>query len=208
VELDSKNELGRYFGLDATATNLLRADVHQLRALRQSSRFRHGAACLPFGVGSEDEKRAAVEMPDWLDSRLCALEAEVAILDLPAGKPEALRGAIEVADRLIGVLVPDENAFSTMLATEGLLSAAGFQGRAEYLVNQYDARQVLHREVVAALRGTLNERIAPHVVQWDGQVSELGNRRQLLLQESPESQVGADLSEIAGWLLPRSKMKG
>ena len=102
----------------------------------------------------------------------------------------------------------DASAYSTIPALEAFLDdkLPGEAGRrrARYLLNRFDGRRPLDRDVFASLRGILGDRVFPFAVQDDPAVPMAAARGRFVIEESPESQVTADVASLGDWIDARS----
>ncbi len=212
ADLDPQNALGLHFGLEGGESfGLFSANLAPQEVALWLARFRSAAAVLPFGplTGAQIAglEAASAREPQWLQKRLAAFvpnETEFLVLDTPARASPWLKQALTLADTVLVVLGPDAAGYATLPATEALLDewVPGGQGRrrARYLVNKFDARRALDRDVLSSLRGVIPERTFARAIHADEVVSESLARRRLVVREGPESQVVAELSALAEWV--------
>jgi len=212
ADLDPQNALGLHFGLDSSDPfGLFTPNVGPQEVSLWFQRFRSAAAVLPFGAltgaAIAGLEGASAREPQWLQKRLAAFvpnETEFLVLDTPARASPWLKQALAIADAVLVVLTPDAAGYATLPATEALLDEwmTGAQGRrrARYLVNKFDARRALDRDVLASLRGVISDRALARAVHADEVVAEALARRRLVVREGPESQVVAELSNLAEWI--------
>jgi cellulose synthase operon protein YhjQ len=211
VDLDPQNALALHFGIDPgepfgfCAPSASAQDVSLW-----FNRFRVSAAVMPFGLLTGPQLATLENMvardPGWIHKRLESVippETELLVLDTPARASPWTRYALSIADAVLVVVGPDPASYATLPATEALLEECmpGPQARrrAQYLVNQFDARRALDRDVLASLRGMLPERVIARPVHADEVVPEALARRKFVVQEGPDSQVVAELSALAVW---------
>jgi cellulose synthase operon protein YhjQ len=211
VDADPQNALQLHFGVDPSEglglshKGVLSRDVAQFLV-----RFRGGAGCIPFGRLTAHEavglELATSLEPDWLRARLDDLvppEAEVVVLDTPAAPSPWTEQALAMSDATLVLLRPDAASYATLPAVEDLLDASvvgDARANARYLVNGYDERRELDRDVLAALRGQLSGRALPFFVHADDVVAEALARRRLLTVDGGASQAVADLRVLAEWV--------
>lgn len=218
VDADPQNALALHFGVEPGET----AGLSQKGFIARDAsswlvRFRGGAACLPFGrLGPQEsmslEFAVALEQ-DWLRSRLDELlptEVEFTVIDTPAAPSPWVEQALSIADAVLVVLRPDAASYATLPAVEDLLDASLPGGlvrsRARFLINDFDERRELDRDVVAALRGYLVERALPFCVHADDIVAEALARRRLITVEGGASQVLADVRVLGEWVESQAEL--
>jgi cellulose synthase operon protein YhjQ len=206
VDLDPQNGLAAHFGRAPGAVNTdRRLEMVERRA--QSGRGEPAFVSLPFPVGSAAEESDPGEDAAWLGRRLQALAptgCDQVLLDTPAQRGGALRGALAVADLVLVVVTPEPACYATLPEMEELLAETRGQRPdglgALYVVNRFDASRAVGRDVVAALRAAFPERLAPVMVHEDEAVREAVGRHHTVFRETTHSQVIADLTELAEWL--------
>lgn len=214
VDLDPKNLLGLHFGIEAAErVGIARPHASVSETTGFLGRQRGNTAVLPFG-NLETEELDATEArlatdPNFLRLRLEAFtpaECAFAVLDVPAGRSNWARQALSVADQVVVVLAPHPAAYATVPGTERFLAERlGEVGasKAVYLVNGFDGRSALERDLLAGLRAILRDRLLPFPVQRDEVVREALLARTAVLHAGPDSQVAADYGELAAWLRAR-----
>jgi cellulose synthase operon protein YhjQ len=213
VDLDRQNALAGHFG-GASATEAGAADLHleMTGTDRREAAGRGEPGLVPYGAGFDragavEEKLAADAT--WLARRLEALaprDCEVVLLDTPAQQGPWLTRALELADLVLVVVTPDPACYATLPVMEELLietrgERPGLQ--ADYVVNRFEATSLVGRDVVSALRGSFPRRLAPVLIHDDEAVREAIGRQRTVFRENSHSQVIADVSELAEWLLER-----
>lgn len=170
-----------------------------------------GVDCLPYGILTEADRRAAEALieddQDWLYKGILSLPGahrRVVVIDTPPGGTLYLPHALSVADIVIFVLLPDAASFVTVPTMRRWLDEfpALYTGdrRAGWLVNRMNAARALCRDVHAALREELGERLIPHVVHFDTAVEEALASQQPVTEYAPESLAARDFRTVAGWL--------
>ena len=213
MDLDPQNQLALHFGVDPdTRIGMGHANV-SVRDVTSFVERQMGAAVLPFGTLAEatlaEMESRLQEDDNWLRLRLEAFapsDAEFVLLDVPAGRGPWMRQALAVADQVVVVLSPTPAAYASVPATELLLAEAlgpKAAASAVYLVNGFDGRSVLQRDLVAGLRAALGERVLPMTIQRDESVPEALMQRRSILQHASDSQVTADYNQLGEWLLGR-----
>jgi cellulose synthase operon protein YhjQ len=141
------------------------------------------------------QKRLEAVIPD---------DTEILVFDTPARPSAWLRQVLLIADVVLVVVTPDAASYATLPATEALLEEyrPGAEGRrrAHYLVNRFDARRALDRDMLASLRGMMPDRALARPIHSDGIVADALARRKFVVQEGPDSQVVSELSSLAVWI--------
>ncbi len=169
-----------------------------------------GARRLPFGSAAPEALErieGAARAPDFLEARLAPLRGlrlDAVLLDAGARATAMTARALACAEAALVVLAADERSWAALPQTEALLERRLRRGRAtaRYLLNRFDARRSLDREVRAALSDALGGRLLPVAIQADVAVSQAGARGESLLTCAPDSQVAADLLAVAEALAP------
>jgi chromosome partitioning protein len=206
IDLDPAGALGSHFGVEEAGEVGIVDPLPRSAALRVL-RPRHGLAFVPFGRCSRDQLARLEDLvaasPCWLDERIAPFDSEwdAVVLDTPSRACPWLFQALAVATRVLVVLAPDRESCATVPDLELLVSRVRPESpaAARYVVNRYDARRSAHREILAALRGALGNRIAPSPIQADGRVQLALSHRRCLVEEAADSQVVADLQALAEW---------
>jgi cellulose synthase operon protein YhjQ len=210
VDLDPQNGLGHHFGRGLAFESGITDPDGEIRALDRRD-TRGEATCIPFGNPTPEAADLAEQelMADvgWLRRRLLGVipaGCELVLLDTPGYRsPWSLR-ALELADLVLSVVSPDPACYATLPAMEALLRQTR-SGRPEglgahYVINHFDAGSAPCRDVVAALRGSFPERIAPALVHADQSVRDALGRQRTLVREASNSQALADIVELGDWM--------
>ncbi len=210
VDLDPQNGLGLHFGMDpAEVIGLVSPNLSSVGVHTWLARFRGGAAVFPFGRLDSAQlatlESVVAEDTTWVQQRLKSVvpaQTEFLLLDTPAVQGPWVKAALSFADAVIVVLQPNATAYATLPAVEALLSEHHPHGNrhARYLLNGFDARRSLDRDIFGSLRGMLGDRAFAFPVQGDSIVPEALARRKLIVQEAADSQVVAALAGLAEWL--------
>lgn len=208
VDFDPQDALALHFGVEpGQAQGIATRELGPRQAQPWLLRFRGGPPCIPFGQPDPAALKllesSLLADRDWLKGRLDELqpaETEFVLLDTPAGASPWTRQALDAADLVLVVLQADAASYATLPALEELLdSAPEARAHTRFLVNRFDERRELDRDVLAALRGYLAERALPFAMHDDDVVGEALARRHLITVEGGSSQVAADLRVLAGW---------
>ncbi len=212
VDFDPQGSAGLHFGLEpGQAQGIASKGFGGLQLEALLNRFRGAAACIPFGVlSAEDLTSLALALtlePGWLQERLEALqprETELVLVDAPAGPSAFTQQALSAADLVLVVLRPDACSYSTLPALEEMIETYLRQGearaRVRFVINGFDERLDLHRDVLAALHGQLRERLLPFTIRADAKVPEALARRHFAATEASDSPVAGDLRALAEWV--------
>lgn len=213
VDLDPQNALGHWFGMaPGEHFGLARRGANADDLVAYTRRMRAEVPFVPFGACGLDDllelERDVAGRLEWLRKRLDALTRgafDVVIVDAPAGSGPFARQALLHADLVLGVLAPDGASYASVpmmkeLVDELSFPREGFLG-AYYLLNGYDARRSLHRDVKAALANLLEDAALPVALPVDTSVREALARQHTLFDENPDSPVLWGLKEVAEWLV-------
>lgn len=211
VDLDPQGALGLHFGVDPEEeTGLFQHQLSRQGAAEWLARFRGGPAVLPFGKLTAAQlsglESTCARDPSWLPKRIQSLmpdDCEFVLLDLPAATHPLWRAAVGIADKVVALLSPEPSAYATLPQLELLFdecSAAPGRRGVHYLLNRFDARRALDRDLFASLRGMMGPRALPFPIHADPVVAEALARRRLIMQEAADSQVVAGLGSLAEWV--------
>jgi cellulose synthase operon protein YhjQ len=213
IDLDPQNQLGMHFGLDP---NERVGMGHASVAVKDVTTFvgrQQGAAVLPFGLlgetALEQTEGRVLQDRNWLRMRVEAFtpaDCGFVLLDVPAGRGPWMRQALAIADQVLVVLDPRPAAYASIPATELVLTEAlGSEAAAEasYLLNAFDGRSSIQRDLQSGLRAALGDRVVPVTIQHDEAVPEALLHRRSLLHHAVDSQVTADFAQLAEWLQGR-----
>lgn len=172
-------------------------------------------SCLPFGrlpAGALHElERDLRGDPHWLDARLEPLGPagfELSVIDTPSYDSPFLTQALEVASLVIVVLEPCTLSYATLGDTEALLAEVrprpDFRG-VLYVLNRFDGRRTLTRDVRDALRNLEGAERVTNVLPDDEHVREAVANRTTCVAASPHAQFTASLREVVARVRERLK---
>lgn len=193
--------VGERFGLA-----LLEMTKHEVEAYhrRNPSPVPH----LPFGHCSVDQvlefTRLQYEDPGWFNRRIHQAtppDTEVLIIDSPPMVSTWTREIINTADFVLVVLSPDGASYSTIPATQEILSETTRPHGEAYLVNRMDARPGFSRDVRAGLENFLGDKLLPFTIPADEAFREALGRQLSIHEHAPNSHALARLNELDGWLV-------
>ena len=171
-----------------------------------------GACRLPLGNLGPDElervEECAAKDPEWLAAHLCALEAaraDLVLLEPPPGESPLLVQALSCADEALALLSPDLEGWASapLLASLVERHLRGGRSRATFVINRFDARRSLDREIRAALEDLALSPFSLRIVQLDLAVEQARSHGQSLFVEAADSQAAGDVQALAEWLLWR-----
>lgn len=210
VDLDSQNGLAHHFGRGLAFESGIADPEGEIRALDRRD-TRAEASCIPFGNPTPEALQAVEQKlladAGWLRRRLLgAIPAgcDLVLLDTPSYRSPWTVRALEIADLVLSLVTPDPACYATLPAMELLLrQTRGSRPEglgAHYVVNHFEAGSAPCRDVVAALRGSFAERIAPPLIHEDQSVRDALGRQRTLVRESNNSQALADIVELGDWM--------
>jgi len=205
MDFDPQNALRHHFGIDlqdgrgyVAAAPL----VDDWRSLLRETRS--GVRLLPYGDAAYQERRrfddVLMSSPSFLRDRIRLLFDEpntVLLADMPPGPSPALDAVMNIDPLCIAVLLAD-TASTALLPT---VERGDFFGpralpRTYYVVNQYDIRNALNRDVSAFLRERLGSSLLG-LVHRDEAVKEAHARQVSVFQHAYSSATVEDLTSIA-----------
>lgn len=172
----------------------------------------YGADCLPYGTITEAD-RSGVEaliddQPDWLESGLASLELDsdrVVLIDSPPGGTVYLSPALRAADLVLFVLLPDAASFVTLPTMDRWLAEfsapPGHSREAFYLLNRMNNARSLCRDVHAAMKEQLGDRLCPQLVHFDSAVEEALASQQPVTEYAPDGVAAKDFQSLGAWVV-------
>ena len=117
------------------------------------------------------------------------------VVDVATANRKSMSRLLSLRSTLLVPILPDMSSVACLGLLEGLN-----EGRAVYLLNQFDASSSLHRDVRAILQQQLGDRLLPFVLRRSSLVSEALAEGMTVVDYAPGSEVAADYQELAGWL--------
>ena len=219
VDLDPQDGLRYHFSLDlAEPQGLVQAFSHTQALQRLIRPTEAGVALLPYGVCDEPQRRrfetTLFENPSWLRDTLETLQLDdetVVVLDTPPGASTYLSQALNAANVVVVVVLPDAGSYVALPQLRSLISTycanrPDFQEHG-FVINQVDHTRSLGKDVVSVLRAEFSGQVAG-TVHLDQAVCEALAFGQSVLQYAPHSEGASDLRACAAWvderLFPRS----
>lgn len=216
VDLDAQNGARLHHGIPlddsrGLAVQTLRGEAWDSAVFAGA----YGVNCLPYGTLSEPDRRALEDhvgnTPTWLRDGLASLPSDIGdliLLDTPPGGSVFLRQALACADVVLTVMLPDAASFVTVPTMERWLAEYGDERRLDqssfYVVNRMNESRALSRDVLAALKQQLRDRLAPQVVRFDAAVEEALACQRPLAHYAPDSGATKDIAALAHWLAERT----
>lgn len=212
-DLDPLNSLGHWYGMSpGERQGIARGGDEPDTVLSYVRRTTSEASYMPFGTFNESElmelDKELIANPGWLKKRLNMItptDYDVVILDTAAGFGHWTRQALAVSDLVVVVMLPEASSYITIPALKDILDAycthrKGFKGF-KILLNQFDARRELDRNVRMAVMNIFGDAVLPVTVPYDGSVRESLAQQQTLFQTYPDSQVIVSVTHIAELLM-------
>jgi cellulose synthase operon protein YhjQ len=181
IDLDPQNALQYHMGVavddNGTAGTGLTGE-NWISLLRDGAAGTH---VLPYGSVSEKERRVLEgrleEDGHWLARQLARMNLganDVVILDTPPGSTPYLDQALDVADQVVVVVMPDAGSFMALDQIDRLLEGhTGKFGRDDcsYVVNQFDASRTFCQDMLEVLKRRFGTKLIG-VVPLDHAISE------------------------------------
>jgi len=213
VDLDAQNAL--QFHLSADPVNPEGLASATLRGDPWKNVTRDGIenlSFLPYGFLSETHRdrfeHAVVDGQAWLAEGLSTVDAkgvDYTVFDTPPGPSEFQRAAVELADLVLVVVLPDAASFITVPTVERTIET--YAGKAcdqfrglFFLVNRMNEGRVLCRDVQAMLSQRLGNRLVPVAVRFDAAAEEALAAQQTVLAYEPNGRAATDFDELAAWV--------
>lgn len=213
LDLDPQNLLGLHFG----ARQGMRAGLSQIGLGQDpwdlAAHLNHAEVtlgCVPFGFCSDGElmklETKLSKEGRWLSRQLSEVgpASDLAVLDTPPGRTIWARQALASADLALVVLRADAASYATLPTVEMFLRETGMNAdRVHFIVNQFDSRKSLSRDMLAALKGVRGDRLLPFTIPYDEQIRESFAERSTLPARNVSSRVLDILRELATWITGR-----
>lgn len=174
-----------------------------------------GAAVLPYGALAEPDRLdfEGVLQADarWLARGLQALnpgDGGIVLIDTPPGASIYMRQALDAADLVLNVVLPDAASYVTIPSMERWLGdychgRLGFKG-SYYLVNRMNPARALCRDVLSMMRRELHGRVAPCELRFDPAVEEALAAQVPIIRYAPESPASRDFRSVMSWLVAQT----
>lgn len=213
VDLDAQNALGLMLGMAPTEAHGIATPTLDHATLAGLLRAQ-GAEVpyLPFGRPSA-HALAALEQEmvgdaTWLPRRLAALcptGYDLAVIDTPARTSPWVTQALGVADVLIVVVEACPLSYAMLPELEAQLDAQAKRPtsapRVMFVVNRYDGRRALSRDVRAALANALGAALLDVALPDDEHVREATANRTTCVRNAPHAQYAAAVRHVATQVL-------
>lgn len=205
IDFDPQNALRHHFGIDLQDGRGYAAAARHVDDWRSLLReTRSGVRLLLYGDVTPEERRGFDDMltrsPHFLRDRVRPLLNEpntVLLIDLPPGPSPALDAVTGIDPLCIAVLLADTASTALLPIVErGDYFGPRALQRTYYIVNQYDIRNALNRDVSAFLRERLGSSLLG-VVHRDEAVKEAHARQISIFQHAYASAAVEDLTNIA-----------
>lgn len=213
VDLDAQNAL--QFHLSADPVNPEGLASATLRSEPWSETLRKGVdglRFLPFGFLSEKHReqfeQAVVDAPAWLADGLSTVDhkqTDYTVFDTPPGPSEFQRAAVEMADLVIVVVLPDAASFITVPTVERTIESYAGQTANQFaglyfLLNRMNEGRVLCRDVRAMLADRLGDRLVPETIRFDAAAEEALAAQQTVMAYEPDGRAATDFDGLAAWV--------
>jgi|GEM_PF-212477 cellulose synthase operon protein YhjQ len=206
IDFDPQNALRHHFGISLEdgrgyVSSCLSTDDWR-PFLRET---RSGVRLLVYGDATHEERRrfdmTLEQNPNFLVERLRPLlfgePNAVLLADMPPGPSPALEAYCRLNPLCVAVLLADTASTALLPAIErGEFFGPNAIGRTFYVVNQYDIRSALNRDVSAFLRERLGAALLG-LVHRDEAVKEAHARQISVFQHAYASAAVEDLTNIA-----------
>lgn len=212
IDLDPQNGLQWHFGLEAQEREgVCELSLQSDSWTRDQMPYGYDVACLPYGLGCEEDREAFEDLlsrePSWLGDQInrVGLSTDaVVLIDTPPGVSVYLKQVFACADLLLVVVLADAGSYASIPAMETCLDEIKIKHphlMSVYVVNQVDRRRTLNRDVVDLLQCYLGERLLPIGIHADSAVGEALAFQQPVLVYDPHGQASHDLDRLASWVI-------
>lgn len=205
MDFDPQNALRHHFGIDLQdGRGYVAAAQHVADWSSLLRDTRSGVRLLLYGEVAPEERRSFDDLltraPYLIRDRIRPLLNEpntVLLADMPPGPSPALDAVMNVDPLCIAVLLADTASTALLPSVErGDFFGLRALGRTYYIVNQYDVRSALNRDVSAFLRERMGSSLLG-LVHRDEAVKEAHARQISVFQHAYASAAVEDLNNIA-----------
>jgi cellulose synthase operon protein YhjQ len=209
VDLDPQNALCLHLGVSADQPGLIQANdnASTWRAIAHSGFAR--SQCLPYGVATEQQRRSLEQNmeadPYWLGRHLSAMglgEHDTVIIDTPPGATPYLSQALEIADQVLIVALPDAASYTSLNQMDRLLAAylqKDTPPQCHYVINQLDDGRAFSVDMSEVLKKRAGNQLLG-VVHQDHFISEALAYERNPLAHTPSTRGCQEILDIAGSL--------
>jgi len=213
MDLDDQNGLRLHFGL-SSKDHLGVADCEDYEDLLSIGEVSpSGVVVYSYGNLAPVERllfsHKMLALPVMIRAQLdhyLSGEKDLVLIDTPPGDNAAVRQAIMAADIILVVLNTDGASFATVGLIDELVPDIRTDFSMEnifYLLNDYDERRELDRDVLEVMKRRFGGKLAPVALHYDPSIREAFACCSLLHEYADDSHVNHELSTLAGWLLER-----
>lgn len=205
IDFDPQNAIRHHFGVHLQDKRGYVASALNTGDWRSLARdVRGGIRLLMYGDVTEVERRcfdnALSNDPTFLYERVKSLVSEpntVLLADLPPGPSPALSAFVQLNPLCLAVLLADSASTALLPGIEnGSFFGRSALHRTFYIVNQFDIRSTLNRDVTAFLRDRLGSSLLG-LVHRDEAIKEAHARQVSIFQHAYASSAVEDLANIA-----------
>lgn len=223
VDMDPQNALRLHFGMDpGDYAGLALAVTSENLQLEEAIRTYDGCPLyIPYGVVRESERiafeRELAQNPYWLkdflgflaenESMISGERELIVMIDTPPGPSVYLQQALRAASFALVVLLPDGASYATIPAMDLLLDEYLSDEKARqdslFILNQFDPRRDLDRDVVSIMSKSRGEQMVTIRVHRDAAVPEAMAQQEPVIKYDEHSQAALDFREAATWVLSR-----
>jgi cellulose biosynthesis protein BcsQ len=136
----------------------------------------------------------------WLDQ--LQKEMPFSLFDFPVSNGRSLKNYAIPGGLMVIPLTPDVQSVATLAACEELFGAAG-DGQASrtlFVLNRFDEKRSLHREIRSHLEKALAERLAPVALRESEAVADALALGMTVIDHAPQSPLSQDFEQLVSWL--------
>lgn len=211
LDADPKNGVGLHLGMQlGERFGFWRPEFSEAEYAAYHRRNPSKVPHVPFGFCTWSELREIERLrqadPDWLSSRVGSFtppDAEIVLLDLPAGLSPWMEWAYRAAATVLQVVSPDGPSFATLPQLAAAVHEFEGPTTMAYLINGMDARKSLSRDVQEAMASLLGEQLLPVTIPVDEALREAFAQQRTINDHAPESQSARVFRSLAAWTVER-----
>lgn len=209
IDLDPQNAMRLHLGMDPEEIAGLVREGISPHSLFDSP---YGLKFIPFGRVTEselEEFEAGLEThPNWVADGIASLHTEnfdFVLIDTPPGPSVYLQQALQVAQRVLVVVLADAASYASIpkimrLVDQYTTDRDDFFG-ANVLLNQMPAQGNLAHHVRTALYSDYAEKMVPAAVHKDALVAQALAYERPVLEYEPGCKASLDIQYVADWVL-------